>query len=88
MVKTDQNGNVTLVNPPIENIARRQDAPTVYDMATVCYVVDPTFVMKHNSIFEGRVRSVYVPKERAIDIDNLLDFRIAESLLNITESIK
>jgi len=85
MVRTDQSGNVTLVNPPIENIARRQDAPTVYDMATVCYVVNPTFIMKHNSIFEGRVRSVYVPKERAIDIDTLTDFRIAEALLNTME---
>lgn len=85
MVKTDQNGNVTLVNPPIGNIARRQDAPTVYDMATVCYIVDPAFVMNHNSIFEGRVRSVYVPKERAIDIDTLFDFQMTESFLTIRQ---
>jgi N-acylneuraminate cytidylyltransferase len=39
--------------------------------------------MAHNSTFEGRVKAVHVPAERAIDIDTLLDFQIAESLLNL-----
>jgi N-acylneuraminate cytidylyltransferase len=83
MVKTNADGSVGLVNPPQSTIARRQDAPVVYDMATVCYVANPEFVMAHNSTFEGRVKAVHVPAERAIDIDTLLDFQIAESLLNI-----
>ena len=85
MVKTNVDGTVGLVNPPQSAIARRQDAPVVYDMATVCYVANPEFVMTHNSIFEGRVKAVQIPVERAIDIDTLLDFQIAESLLNIRE---
>jgi N-acylneuraminate cytidylyltransferase len=85
MVKTNPDGTVGLVNPPQSAIARRQDAPVVYDMATVCYVANPEFVMTHNGIFEGRVKAVQVPTERAIDIDTLLDFQIAESLLNIRE---
>ena len=85
MVKTNANGTVGLVNPPQSTIARRQDAPMVYDMATVCYVANPEFVMTHNATFEGRVKAVHVPTERAIDIDTLLDFQIAESLLNIRE---
>jgi len=83
MVKFNADGSVGLVNPPQSTITRRQDAPIVYDMATVCYVANPEFVMTHNSTFEGRVRAVNVPSERAIDIDTLLDFQIAESLLNI-----
>jgi CMP-N-acetylneuraminic acid synthetase len=83
MVKTNADGSVGLVNPPQATIARRQDAPVVYDMATVCYVAKPEFVMAHNSTFEGRVKAVHVPAERAIDIDTLLDFQIAESLLNL-----
>jgi CMP-N-acetylneuraminic acid synthetase len=83
MVKTNPDGSVGLVNPPHSTIARRQDAPVVYDMATVCYVANPEFVMTHNSTFEGRVKAVHVPTERAIDIDTLLDFQIAECLLNI-----
>ena len=38
--------------------------------------------MSRDSIFEGRVRAVHVPIERAIDIDTLLDFQIAEVLLS------
>lgn len=85
MVKTNEDGTVGLVNPPQSALSRRQDAPRVYDMATVCYVANPEFVMKHNAIFDGRVKAVHVPTERAIDIDTLLDFQIAESLLKIRE---
>lgn len=83
MVKTNADGTVGLVNPLQSAIAHRQDAPVVYDMATVCYVARPDFVMTHNAIFEGRVKAVQVSVERAIDIDTLLDFQIAESLLKL-----
>ena len=86
MVKTNNDGSVGLVNPPRSTLSRRQDAPLVYDIATVCYVANSEFVMTHNATFEGRVKAVYVPTERAIDIDTLLDFQIAESLLNIREN--
>ncbi len=82
MVKRRPDNTVELVMPPEATIAQRQDAPTVYDMTTVGYVVRPQFVVSHNSLFEGRVRAVHVPPERAIDIDTLLDFQIAECLLN------
>jgi CMP-N-acetylneuraminic acid synthetase len=85
MVKTNTDGTVGLVNPQQSAIARRQDAPVVYDMATVCYVANPKFIMTHNVMFEGRVKAVTVPAERAIDIDTLLDFQIVECLLKIRE---
>ncbi len=83
MVKANADGTVGLVNPPHSIVARRQDVPLVYDMATVCYVANPEFVMTNNATFNGRVRAVHVPTERAIDIDTLLDFQIAECLLNL-----
>ena len=78
MVKRNPDGTVALVIPPSTTLTRRQDAPIVYDMATVAYVLRPEFVMTHQSIFDGRVRAVHVPLERAIDIDTLMDFTIAE----------
>jgi N-acylneuraminate cytidylyltransferase len=81
MVKRNQDGTVSLVIPPSSTIARRQDAPSVFDMTTVAYVVRPQFVLAHNSLFEGRVHAVTIPLERAIDIDTLLDFQIAEFLM-------
>lgn len=81
MVKRNEDGTVGLVIPPAGNVSRRQDAPLVFDMATVAYVANPQFVLAKNALFEGRVRAVEVPPERAIDIDTLLDFRIAECLM-------
>jgi len=83
MVKKKPDGNVELINKPQLAIARRQEAPLVYDVSTVCYVVKSSFVLERNSIFEGRVRGIYVPPERAIDIDTLLDFQIAQYLMSL-----
>lgn len=80
MVKLKMDGTVGLVHPLKSAITRRQDVPVVYDMTTVCYVANANFVMKHGGLFEGRVRVAQVPIERAIDIDTLLDFQIAEYL--------
>ena len=85
MVKANDDGTVGLVITPQSAVFRRQEAPAVYDIATVAYVARPEFVMTHNSTFEGRVRAVRVPPERAIDIDTLLDFQIASCLLNLRE---
>jgi N-acylneuraminate cytidylyltransferase len=82
MVNILPNGNVGLVMPPDSLVARRQDAPVVYDMTTVAYVARPQFVLAQSGIFAGVVRHIHVPVERSIDIDTLLDFQIAEYLLN------
>lgn len=82
MVKKNSNGTVGLVVSPSTRFTRRQDVPTVYDMATVAYVLRPEFVMTNQSIFDGKVRAVHVPMERAIDIDNLNDFKLAEFYLS------
>lgn len=84
MVRTNDDGTVSLVIPPAGAIVRRQDAPKVYDMTTVAYVARPEFVMTKNGIWVGRVRSVHVPVERALDIDTQLDFSIAECLIRDT----
>jgi len=82
MVCQDENGYCRLVIPPQEQVVRRQDAPVVYDMTTVAYVVNPDFVLSADSLFEGRVRSVQVPCEHALDIDTEFDFQLAEYLIN------
>ena len=85
MVKYNTDGTVGFVNPPQSAITHRQKTPVVFDMATVCYVARSDFVMTHNAIFEGRVRAVHIPRERAIDIDTLFDFQMAEYFLNKRE---
>jgi CMP-N-acetylneuraminic acid synthetase len=81
MVKKNADGTVSLVIPPQNALSRRQDAPEVFDMATVAYVLRPRFILEHLSLFEGRLRAVCIPRERSVDIDTLLDFHIAEFLM-------
>ncbi|MHB1530109.1 MAG: acylneuraminate cytidylyltransferase family protein [Acidiferrobacteraceae bacterium] len=85
MVKVLADGSVNIVIPPESQITRRQDAPVIYDMTTVAYVARPEFVMNHAGVFAGRVRHVYIPIERALDIDTPLDFKIAECLMKTRE---
>lgn len=88
MVKENPDGSVGLVIAPAAGITRRQDAPAVFDMATVAYVARPQFVMQQMGTFSGRVRAVKVPVERAIDIDTLFDFELAEFLISRRENQK
>ena len=83
MVTSNIDGTVELVIRSKSSITRRQDAPAVFNMATVAYVARPEFVMSYDSIFAGRVRSVLVPRDRAIDIDTLFDFQMADYLLKM-----
>ena len=78
MVKLDPMGYAEVVIVNDQGISRRQDSPSVFDMTTAAYVVDSKFVMEHSGIFEGRVKAVHLPIDRAVDIDTLLDFEIAE----------
>jgi len=81
MVTRQADDRVNLVMPHAVSISRRQDTPIVYDMTTVAYVLNANFVLQHDSLFEGRVHAVHVPVERALDIDTMLDFRMADMLI-------
>lgn len=81
MVRKDLNGAVTLLENAKSRIIRRQDAPPTFDITTVCYVLNPEFVLRQTSIFEGQVTGIQIPAERALDIDTLFDFQIAEFFL-------
>jgi CMP-N-acetylneuraminic acid synthetase len=85
MIVNDNDGYASLVIRPSKMVVRRQDAPKVFDMTTVAYIISTKFVKSFGGIFEGRVRSVCIPAERAIDIDTALDFKIAEYLISIKQ---
>ncbi|HAS6321174.1 cytidylyltransferase domain-containing protein [Vibrio vulnificus] len=84
MVKQTETGMVELVNKPQGEVARRQDAPAVFDITTVVYATTPHFVLNHYGIFSGKVTSIEVPKERAVDIDDIYDFKLAQAILEGT----
>jgi N-acylneuraminate cytidylyltransferase len=68
---------------PQGKLVRRQDAPRCFDVTTVCYATTPSYIRSAAGVFAGRVGVVEVPKARAIDIDDAVDFRIAEALWSL-----
>ena len=81
MVSIAENGVTEIVCQNESGLTRRQDAPKVFDITTVAYVVNSEFIMKQNGLFEGLVKSIRVPIERSIDIDTIFDFEVAEFLM-------
>ena len=81
MVVPKKNGTVKLVLKNKKVQARRQECPQVFDITTVAYVAASNFICSRPGLFAGRVRALEVPVERAIDIDNILDFQIAELVM-------
>ncbi len=81
MIEIKKNKFAKIVIDNISNyISNRQDAPIVYDVATLAYVTSPKYILKADKMFSGNVDIHEVPKIRAIDIDNKIDFLYAEYL--------
>ncbi len=78
MVRRDADGSVHLA---IEGVFhRRQDAPELYDVTTVAYAARADFILNAGHLFDGKVRAVRIPRERALDIDTGLDMLVGEAL--------
>ena len=86
MVTVDEQGFARLVLEPKHRIHRRQDAPPAFDVGTVAFVVNPTYVQTANSLYDGTVIAVEVPAERSLDIDTETDLAFAEFLLQRSRS--
>jgi len=82
MVEINSNRRVKLLNQTIKNISRRQDAPIAYDISTVVYVSSAHYILNNTGIFDGNVTHIMIPKQRAIDIDDIYDFKFAEFIIS------
>lgn len=88
MVRRSDRGDVSLMMPiTVAPVTVRQAAPQAYVITTTVYVTSLDFVLNSGSMFSGRVGSVVVPEERAIDIDTELELELAAHLLKKRESI-
>jgi len=61
-------------------IYRRQDAPKCFDLTTACFVFKPNYIKRTLNVFSGKVGFVLIKKERSIDIDDHVDYKIANFL--------
>jgi len=70
-----------IIQPIIKN-AKGLKKDNILDLTTAGYITSPKFVMKSNGIFDGKVGYIKIPRERAIDIDDFYDLKVARYLLN------
>ena len=82
MVFLDKDKRPRLALPMDKYMTHRQSIDPVYDVTTVAYVARPEFVLNAvSSVYEGNLKAVLIPEERAVDIDSELDFQFAEYLM-------
>ena len=86
LVEPDSTGALHVSKPLPGGVWARQDAPVVYEHVGLVYVVDPDYLRRATTIYEGRVIPYVLPAERCHDIDTPYDFRLVEFLL--TEQLK
>jgi CMP-N-acetylneuraminic acid synthetase len=80
MVEYNAEGYLRLVKTLPKTITRGQDAPTVYSLNASIYALWKDSLMRSNGLFDNRLKAV-VMQPWTKDIDTLLDFQIAEFLI-------
>ena len=71
-----------------ENYSTRQSLPMAYALNGAVYVAKVSFIVKGRS-FVGQGTTAYImPKERSIDIDDEIDFKMFEVLIENIKSLR
>ena len=82
MMEVGDDGYAAIVKKSIVPIVRRQDAPIVYSLSPAAYVIKKEALYAYEHWSKARCKIFPIPRERAIDIDTGLDFKIVEFLMN------
>lgn len=82
MRSIDQNGYIRDILPNHEGITRRQDFQDIYRFNGAIYIAKLTaWNQYHNFVSMSNVLPYIMPQERSIDIDDFMDWQIAEILI-------
>lgn len=82
MVYLDEENHIQVIMSKYEKWqSNRQSYPKAYNITTAVYVTDPDNVLEVESYIKGKVKSIVIPEEDGLDIDTLLDFKIAELIM-------
>jgi N-acylneuraminate cytidylyltransferase len=77
IVKRSKDGRVKIAEKKKKSYSKPN---CFFDIATVGYITRPKYILKTHDFFSGKVKSLEIPRERAIDIDDTFDFKIASIL--------
>ena len=83
MVKTDNNV-IKLYDEDLK-LFRRQDG-NIFNITTNFYLFRTDYILETENIFDGRIGFVEIPKINSIDIDDIIDFKVAESLFDYSQN--
>ena len=72
MVYRNKNCKVQLINKKKENLNK------IFEITTVGYIAKVDYILKTKNLFSGLVKSIIIPRERAIDIDDEYDLKLAK----------
>jgi|TARA_B100001971_G_C18249380_1_gene576942 CMP-N-acetylneuraminic acid synthetase len=61
---------------------RRQDLPVVYIVNGALYMCKTEVLLKSQTFAPERTLGYKMPKERSVDIDDIVDFKLAETILS------
>lgn len=81
MMEVREDGYATIVKQSENPIVRRQDAPAVYSLTPAAYVVKRSALYAYEHWSKAQCKIYVIPRERAIDIDTIIDFEIVEFLM-------
>jgi CMP-N,N'-diacetyllegionaminic acid synthase len=82
MMEINDSGYAEMVKKTPSPIVRRQDAPKVFSLTPAAYVIKKEALYQYQHWSEAKCMISEMPRERAIDIDTELDFKLIEFLLN------
>ncbi len=76
------NGKVKIVKKPKTRITQSQKAPQVYSMNDAINVIKPSALFSRKHLLECKnFDFIIMPRERSVDIDEQIDFDLAEILI-------
>ena len=84
MVEIGNDGFAEIVKKGAKPIVRRQDAPQVYSLTPAAYVVKKSALYEYEHWSRAKCKIYAMPRERAVDIDTEIDFKIVEFLMDYT----
>lgn len=81
MMEIKPNGFAEIVKKTDKPIVRRQDAPEVYSLTPAAYVIKKSALYNYEHWSKAKCKIYPIPRERAVDIDTEIDFKIVEFLM-------
>jgi CMP-N,N'-diacetyllegionaminic acid synthase len=81
MMEINESGFAQIVKQPLHPIVRRQDAPLVYGLTPAAYVIKKRALYDFDHWSMAKCKIFPMPRERAVDIDTEMDFKMVEFLM-------